>query len=804
MSTFNLPAELSSFIGREKEKTALLHLIVTSRLVTLTGAGGCGKTRLALWLAHKVEENYADGILWVELTSVTDATRVPQVLAKALNVSIQIDKTLTNVLVEALHDKQILIVLDNCEHLLKACASLAVKLLEAPGVRLLTTSREQLSVEGEMLYPVLPLALPPVESDEVQKYDAIRLFVARAKAVVPAFELTAENQDIVARICRKLDGIPLAIELACARANVLSVEQIEGRLEDRFALLTTSQTRDDHHRTLRAAIDWSYELLSSQEQTMLRRLAIFSSSSIDCVEAICAFGEIQQAQILDLLGLLVSKSLVISETLTHSQARYRMLESVREYAKEKLDEAGETEILHDRHLEYFMEQAEGISSKMRGENQKLWLGWAEIEHDNFRAALTRAIESKNIEAGMRIANALTFFWNSHGYALEGQTWLEQLLDEDARGVPAIIRADTATHAAMLANILGDISAAEKRGREAIQLCEQAGEAGRTFLPMALVAFGSSARSSGNLPESLKQLTRAVELNRELNRKTDLALTLQIQALSAMDLEKYELAETSLQESLKLARESKDTIRIAHVCNYLGDVCRCEGNYGEALKWYDASLASFNEAEAKRDAAGVTHNLAYTYWHLGEKEKAESLFRESLASHKALKNAQGIAECLTGFAAILTERGFEAEAVCLLTAVAIHGRDAILQWPAERMEYNQTFEQARAKLSSTKFEQAQTEGLNLSLEQAQEFAFYALDQSSAQTNRRRHNPGGLTRRELEVAALIGSGKSNIEIAGELVLSKRTVESHVSHILTKLDFKNRPQIVRWAVEHGLVTE
>lgn len=803
----NLPVMLTSFIGREKETVDLLGLLKSSRLVTLTGMGGCGKTRLALRLAYEAKDNYADGVVWVELISVMDETLVPQFLAKALNISIQTENMLVDGLVEVLHDKQILIVLDNCEHLLKTCRSLTEKLLQVPGVRLLTTSREPLSVEGETVYLVSPLSLPPVESGdvEIQKYDAIRLFVERARAVVSAFTLTQENGDVIARICRRLDGIPLAIELASARVNVLSVEQINERLGDRFSLLTSSHTMDAHHRTLRIAIDWSYDLLTPQEQILLRRLAVFPSDcSIDSVEAICVFGEIREEQTLNLLASLVNRSLVISETLKHPQARYHMLESVREYAREKLNEAGEAKGLSQRHLEYFMQQAETIAPKMRGRDQKLWLDWAETEHDNFRAALKHALETKNIETGMHIANALIFFWNSHGYVFEGQRWLEQLLNEGNGNVSTVIRAKSATYAAMFANLVGDSFSAQKRGQEAVELCVFAGEDGEQFLPMALVALGVSARSNGDFLEALKQLTHAVEMNRELDHKTDLAFSLQIQALTAMDLEKYELAEASLQEGLKLAQEARDTIRVAHVSNYLGDLYRCRRKYHDALKWYEMSLSNFSQAQARRDVAGVMHNLAHTYWHLGEKDKAGKLFRESLSRQQALKNAQGIAECLTGFSAILLDRGLAAEAVCLLTAVAIHGRDAILQWPAERMEYNHYFKQARVKLSSTKFEEAQAEGRNLSLEQAQEFAFYFLDQSSPKGSETRKSPGGLTQRELEVVALIGSGKSNIEIAGELVLSKRTVESHVAHILTKLGFKNRPQIVRWAVENGLVSE
>jgi predicted ATPase len=375
----NIPFILTSFIGRHHEIAEVMQLLGSSRLLTLTGAAGCGKTRLALRAAADVSHQYTHGVYWVELARLTDPQLVPKAVAKAVNVPEQRDRSLVSGLVDTLHDKQLLLVLDNCEHVLSTCSRLVETLLSSTSVSILATSREPLSVTGEMLYPVAPMSLPPVSlrPDEIGQFDAIQLFVERARAMVPPFELLPHNANVIASICHHLDGIPLAIELASARVNVLTVEQIAARLDDRFALLATAPhlTRS-HHHTLRAAIDWSYDLLSAPEQVMLQRLSVFAGGcSLTTVEKVCVGDSIEREKVLDLLSSLVNRSLVIAQTLHRSEARYSLLETIRQYGQEKLRDAEEWAQMCDQHLLCFLQLTEEAEPKTKGQYQQLWLNW---------------------------------------------------------------------------------------------------------------------------------------------------------------------------------------------------------------------------------------------------------------------------------------------------------------------------------------------------------------------------------------------------------------------------------------------
>ncbi|MFW6184735.1 MAG: ATP-binding protein [Chloroflexota bacterium] len=408
----NIPGLRTSFIGRRRELSEVGQLLASSRLATLTGAAGCGKTRLALRVAEEAGGRYTAGVYWVELARLANPALVAQTVAKTLRVPEQAERTALDGLVEALQGRELLLVLDNCEHLLSACRELSERLLAETPASVLATSREPLGLSGEKLYPVAPLAtppasLPPGDVDGIAQYDAVQLFVTRAQAIVPAFELTAENKGAVAEICRELDGIPLAIELASARVKVLTAGQIAARLDDQFELLppTTPDTYS-HHDTLRAAIDWSHDLLSEPEQALLRRLSVFMGGcSLNTAETVCAGEGVEPGQIVELLSSLVTKSIVVAETLRRSEARYTLLEPIRQYAREKLIASGERPAMRDRHLQCFLQLAEETAPKLRGEYQQLWLEWLEGEYDNVRATLSWALENGPIEAGLRIAIA---------------------------------------------------------------------------------------------------------------------------------------------------------------------------------------------------------------------------------------------------------------------------------------------------------------------------------------------------------------------------------------------------------------
>ena len=420
----NLPVQLTSFIGREREIEEVKKLLSSSRLVTLTGSGGCGKTRLSLQAAAELIEEYPEGLWLVELASLTDPGLVPQTLASVLGMREVPGRPLLETLSDYLKARNLLLVLDNCEHLVEACAELASSLLGAcPNLKILATSREGLGVAGETTWNVPSLSmpepqrLPPMES--LSQYEAVRLFIERAESVQPGFEVTDQNAPAVAQICHRLDGIPLAIELAAARVRVLSVEQINARLEDRFRLLTGgSRIAMPRQRTLRGAVEWSYELLSEPEHLLFNRLSVFTGGFIlEAVETVCAGEGVGADEVLDLLSLLVDKSLVMVGEGVEGEVRYRLLETLRQYGRERLAAIGEADETLRRHAAFFFalaEEAGQVQSQTiaLGPQEAAWLDRLEQEHDNLRAALGWCVESGEAETGLRLGEGI-FFSGGH-------------------------------------------------------------------------------------------------------------------------------------------------------------------------------------------------------------------------------------------------------------------------------------------------------------------------------------------------------------------------------------------------------
>ena len=433
----NLPLELSSFVGREKELAEVKRLLEDNRLLTLTGSGGCGKTRLALAAADELLGGFEDGVWLVELASLADPSLVQAAVASDLGVREQPGSTSAEVLLGYLRNKEMLLVLDNCEHLVEACAVLAEALLRTcPSLRILATSREAFGVVGETRLAVPPLSLPDPRRlpavEDLAHYEAANLFVERAKAVKSEFALTEENAMSVAQICYRLDGIPLAIELAAARVKVLSAGQIAARLDDRFALLTDGgRTALARQRTLEAAVDWSYELISQGERKLLRQLSVFAGGfTLEAAEAVCsgfpADNELGQGEVLDGLSRLVDKSLVfVAER--GGGARYRLLETIRQYGREKLEVSGEAEEIRRRHAGFFLELAERAGPELKGPRQGEWLECLDTEHDNLRAAMRWMDEEGEAEDAARLAWALWLFWFHRGHQEEGRRWIEGVL-----------------------------------------------------------------------------------------------------------------------------------------------------------------------------------------------------------------------------------------------------------------------------------------------------------------------------------------------------------------------------------------
>ena len=553
MPTNNLPIPLTRFIGREKEIAEVMRLLDLpgfgnleglhgTRLLTLTGAGGSGKTRLALEVARDLLDAFPDGVWLIEFASLSDATLVPQTVASIFDLH-QASNPI-DVLTEYLRAKAVLLVLDNCEHLIHACAKLAETLLtHCPAVKILATSREPLNIAGETTFRVPSLALPNLQSlpplESFAQFEAVRLFTERAQAAQSAFQLTDANKPAIAQICTRLDGMPLALELAAARVKTMAAEEIAARLDDRFRLLTTgSRTAPTRQQTLRAAMDWSYALLSAQEQTVLDRLSVFAGGwTLEAAEAICA----DVPDVLDWLSHLVDKSLVIVE-MRNGATRYRMLETIRQYARKKLIESGERESVQNRHLEYFMELAEEAEPKLIGAEQMTWYIRLDSELDNLRTALDWSSSEDRVEKGLRLGGALDRFWLTRGYWNEAYQRLNGLLKVKGADKRNLARGKALGVAGVFANMAGAAEISRRLYEESISILRELGAKGRPWLESALGRYAHSllihdlatarthaeetaqlSRESGNIPDLAQAL---IVLGSVANRKCDFTAALQ--------------------------------------------------------------------------------------------------------------------------------------------------------------------------------------------------------------------------------------------------------------------------------------
>ncbi len=760
----NLPLQLTSFVGREQEILEIEVLLREHRLLTLTGPGGSGKTRLALAVASTVVGGFEDGAWLVELAPLSDPDLVLQAVASVLGVRETPDVPLVDSLRGHLEPREILLILDNCEHVIGACASLAEVLLRrCPNLRILATSREALGVAGEALFAVPPLSLPDPRRlpapESLPSYEAARLFVERAKAVRPDFALTRHNAMAVARVCYRLDGIPLAIELAAARVRMLSAEQIADRLDDSFSLLGgRNRAPIAHQRTLRATMDWSHELLGPQEKALFRGLSVFAGGfTLEAAEAVCAGEGLPQDEVLDLLTSLVDKSLVFV-TEQEGDARYRLLETVRQYGQEKLEESGEAERVRSRHAAWFVALAEDAEPHLKGHRQAAWLQRLEIEHDNLRVALSWALERGGAEPGLRLAGALGEFWYLRGHLDEGRRWLEAAL---AKGeAPESARIKPLGRAAWIAWEQGDYERSVALSEECVALSRKLGD--ETGVAFALYALGMA------------------ELNRnELGRAWAL-----------------------LEEALTLERASGDTADIARVLAVLGLVAVVRHDYERAVALHEEGLMLARRAEDDL-AIGLSLRMgALAYSGRGDHQRANDLCEEGLG--RALE--QGVLH-QTGHhlhvSAVLAGSQGQAVRSARLWGAAEALREAIGTGlvPVERSYYGPYIAAARAQLAEEEWAKAWAEGRRMTPEQAVEYALEKPEPSEEAESQDGY-PADLSAREVEVLRLVAKGMTNAEVAKELFISPRTVNAHMGSVYHKIGSSTRAEAARFATEHDLL--
>lgn len=676
-----LPMPLTSFVGREDQLQDIRELLGTTRLLTLVGAGGIGKTRLALRLANEILHDYADGVCLVELAPLAEPKLVVHAVRAALGLHEQPGQPPGQTLEDALQSRRLLLVLDNCEHLVATCAELAGQLLPVcPGLRLLATSREPLGIGGETVWRVPSLSVPEEHAsaapEQLVRSEAVRLFIERAQAALPGFVLTPGTTPAVGRICRRLDGIPLALELAAARVSVLSVEQIAERLDDALRLLVAgSRVALPRQQTLRATIEWSHDLLTATEQALLRRLAVFAGGwTLDAAEAVWADDAGLPGGALDLLAQLVDKSMVSAEPMGEPEVRYRFLETLRSYAREQLAASGEVAHIAQVHAGYFLRLAEQAAPELRRPAQVLWMDRLEREHDNLRAALRWAIAENQAEAGLRLGAALWRLWYVRGYLDEGLAWLDTLLR----------------------------------------------------LPCAADALrGAVLNGAGNLAWARGEYGRAVTLQQEalalqrgLHDAAPVAATLYDLAKVLADQGDSIAARPLIEESLARWRELGDAWGVAAALNHLGEQARASGDYSAARRLYEDSLPLFEAAGDRRGVSIVTHNIAIIAAEEGDRPLAVSLHRACLPLKQELGDREGLVCSLINLAWLALLDGDGQRAARLGGAAAAHRAKIGAGLPPYERELEVRLRtDVQGLLGLTAFTAVWDHGYALSLEQA---------------------------------------------------------------------------------------
>jgi len=738
----NLPPQATSFVGRQAELAEIQGLLSETRLLTLTGAGGCGKTRLALQAAAECFELYTDGTRFVDLASASDPNQVVPAIAAAVGLREQPGRSLLETAIDYLQPRQVLLVMDNCEHLVEACAALAHSLTRsAVSLTVLATSREPLGVAGEKVWRVPGL----------DESSAIELFEQRARQTATAFRVTAENASTVMAICSRLDHIPLAIELAAAKASLLAPGQILERLDQRFELLRGGpRTALPRHQTMAATVDWSHAMLTSEERALFKCLSVFSGGfTLEAAVAVCSADGSHEPVVLDPLGRLVDKSLIVAGDAAGASGRYGMLETMRQFALERLVESREAERLRERHARYFFELADSWPHFGSAE-EAAWLVLIEAEQDNLRQALSW-LESHDPRACLRMAGRLLRFWDAGRYS-EGRALLRRLVD--LPGGEQVDRALALINLGRLAAWSGDWAEAGVAYRDGLRASVESSN--ELALSFALIGLGNVMLNTGGDRATARHFYQRVLVETGHRRHQAALVLLGIMAMQDGDLQLARSINARAADEIK----GSDNLRArGYALSSMSRLELLEGRPAEAASYLAKSIAMvrpFNDPRHMSAALVIAAEIAACR---GQHRRGLRL----AAAARAIREWMGLGDV----------RGGQAQ------LDALTGR-------------------LQASVGSDAVARLESEGRAFTLEEALEYALSRDDQAAQERPR---SPGRLSRRERQVAAMVAEGMSNREIAARLFIAERTAEGHVEHIRNKLGFHSRVQIAAWAVEQGL---